>query len=288
MPILSERDYAFDLILEAAKDGAAAALGAPRLTPNLKLETRIVYGEEIGFMVRLLEIFAGPNGAYSQFIYGDYLMGKKFLEEGLPYAILLIGAKTSPSPLAWDCGACGFPTCAEFNHFANDSKSAGMFGYGPSCNWMMMDFGIAMSQASAAIYAKNVDSRQQGSYGVAGLLLGMMPNMDVVLANSVGPMSRGVFQEWYNRPDMKGTFSMDQVYDMLISTFAFHFGGFSGDGIPMIKTSDDWFWEPFKAGKGPMPEATEILQQVLEQAGEITLEYEQWQQERNREKEGSR
>jgi len=90
---------------------------------------------------------------------------------------------------------------------------------------MMMDFGIALSQASAAIYAKNIDSRQQGSYGVAGLLLGMLPGMDAVIANSVGPVSHGVFQEWYNRPDMKGSFSMDDAYDMLISTFAFHFGG---------------------------------------------------------------
>ncbi len=283
MPILSERDYTFDLILQAAKEGAAAALGAPRLTPNLELETRIVYGEEIGFMVRLLEVFAGPKGAYSKFIYGDYLMGKKFMETGAPYAILLIGAKTSPSPLAWDCGACGFPTCTKFNHFVHDSKSAGLFGYGPACNWMVMDFGIALSQASAAIYAKNVDSRQQGSYGVAGLLLGMLPGMDAVIANSVGPLSHGVFQEWYNRPDMKGSFSMDDAYDMLISTFAFHFGGFSGDGIPMIKNTDDWFWEPFKAGKGPMPEAVEILPQILEQAGEITLEYEQWKQEHSSE-----
>ncbi len=279
MPILTEKDYTFELILQAAKDGAAAALGAPRLTPNLELETRIVYGEEIGFMVRLLEIFAGPEGAYSQFIYGDYLMGKRFLEQNEPYAILLIGAKTSPSPLAWDCGACGFPTCGEFNRFANENKSAGMFGYGPACNWLMMDFGIALSQASAAIYAKNVDSRQQGSYGAAALILGMMPGMDAIIANSIGPLNRGVFQEWYNRPEMKGSFDMDKIYEMLIATFAYHFGAFSGDGIPMIKNTDDWFWEPFKAGHGPMPEAVEILPQILEKAGEVTLEYEQWLQE---------
>ena len=283
MPILSERDYAMDMILDAAKDGAAAALGAPRITPDLELQTRIVYGEEIGFMVGLLEIFAGPEGAYSQFIYGDYLMGKKFMEEGTPYAILLIGAKLAPSPLAWDCGACGFPTCKEFNRFARDNHSAGLFGYGPACNWMMMDLGLALSQASAAIYAKNVDSRQQGSYGAAGLLLGIMPGMDAVIANSVGPITKGVFQEWFNRSDTGRSFSMDKVYDMLISTFPFHFGGFSGDGIPLIKNTDDWFWEPFKAGKGPMPEANDILQQILEQAGEITMEYEQWKQARGQE-----
>jgi hypothetical protein len=152
-----------------------------------------------------------------RFLYGDYLMGKRFLEQDQPYAILLIGAKTSPSPLAWDCGVCGFPTCAEFNRFSNENKSAGAFGYGPACNWLMMDFGIALAQASAA-------------------------------------------------------------------TFAYHFGAFSGDGIPMIKNTDDWFWEPFKAGHGPMPEAGEILPQILEKAGEVTLEYEQWLQERAAEK----
>jgi uncharacterized ferredoxin-like protein len=283
MAIIKLEDYSHELVLTAAKEAAAAAMGAPRITPGLTMDTVILTGEDLDPLVRMLKIFAGPDGQYSRFIYGDYLMGKHFMETGEPYAMLLVGAKTSPSELAWDCGACGFATCGEFNCYVRENRGVGLLAYGPSCNWKMIDFGLAMSQASASIYARNIDSRMQGSYGVAAMLLGVMEDMDVVLATSIGPLNRGIWQEWYSRPEMKGSFTQENIYEMLVAAFGFQFAGFAGDGIPLIKRTDDWFWDPYKAGKGPMPEILDVQAQVLEEAGELIFEYQSKRAEREAE-----
>ena len=149
-----------------------------------------------------------------------------------------------------------------------------MFGYGPSCHWKIMDYGIALSQASAYIYSRNVDSRVQGSYGVASLLLGCMPNCDVVMGISIGPIEKSIWHEWYNRPEMAYSFTKKEIYDMLMRVFPFHFAGFPGGGNPLIKVNDSWFWNPHLSTIVEAPEILEAQAKLMEEIGEVIMEQE--------------
>src|SRR3990172_12343070 len=61
-------------------------------------------------------------------------------------ALLLIGL-TKPVTAGYDCGACGYPTCAEFAK--NKQMKDKAMGYtGPHCVMRMMDIGGALSSAA--------------------------------------------------------------------------------------------------------------------------------------------
>ena len=64
-------------------------------------------------------------------------------DEGNPPVVLLLGADLTKSTSGWDCGACGFPTCAEFNRTASCITAWAFLSYGPSCMLNVLDIGIA-------------------------------------------------------------------------------------------------------------------------------------------------
>ena len=274
MAIINEEEIKEKEIIEVACGAAVAAKDAPQITGKTEIHTKIFTGEDIKPMVEMLKVFSGERGERSAFIYGDYLVGKKIIESGETHAVLLIGSKFSPSDLGWNCGACGFNSCAEFNKYVNENKGMGMFGYGPSCHWKVIDFGIALSQASAYIYSRNIDSRVQASYGVAGLLLDYLPGCDIVMGISIGPVGKSIWYEWYNRPDLKYSFRKSDVYGALMRVFPFHFAGFPGGGNPLIKVNDNWFWDPHFSAIVNVPEALDIQAKLMEEIGEIIMKYE--------------
>lgn len=107
-------------LLAVAKIGASAALRAPMMAKS-KIRMEIITGEDF---LPLVEI-AGIVGEINQFVQGDYVVAKRALEAGTPIVELLIGVDATISDLAWNCGACGFDTCAEFNRYGREHKSRG-------------------------------------------------------------------------------------------------------------------------------------------------------------------
>jgi len=232
-------------LLSVAKIGASAALRAPVMAKS-KIRTEIITGEDF---LPLVEI-AGIVGEINQFVQGDYVVAKKAFEAGTPIVELLIGVDATVSDLAWNCGACGFDTCAEFNRYSREHKSPGKFMTGPSCNWKLLDHGIAMSYGAAAISAMNVESRMQADYGSFALLLGHLGGCNMCVGISLGPYGESV---WYNRVDSVDSFDMVEHMEFMQNTLPQMFISFPGDGRPPFKSGPVWGKEPkfFKAVEDP-------------------------------------
>jgi uncharacterized ferredoxin-like protein len=87
-------------------------------------------------------------------------------------ALLLIGL-TKPVTAGYDCGACGYPTCADFAK--NKQMKDKEMGYtGPHCVMRMMDIGVALSSAAKTASLLNVDCRVQQRVGAAAKAIGLI------------------------------------------------------------------------------------------------------------------
>ncbi|MEJ5377399.1 MAG: DUF2148 domain-containing protein [bacterium] len=85
-------------------------------------------------------------------------------------ALLLVGLKESAAA-GYDCGGCGFSTCAEFTKQRQMRRKE--MGYtGPHCVMRMMDMGAALVSAAKTAGLLNVDNRVQQRVGAAARELG--------------------------------------------------------------------------------------------------------------------
>lgn len=105
-------------------------------------------------------------------------------------ALLLIGLG-KPVTAGYDCGGCGYPTCAEF------AKSRQMqekeMGYtGPHCVMRMMDIGVALSSAAKTASLHNVDNRVQQRVGAAARALGYI-KAEVAMGIPVSITGKSIF-----------------------------------------------------------------------------------------------
>lgn len=89
--------------------------------------------------------------------------------------VLFIGLKDWYPPI-YDCGACGFATCAEFMDATQQRRTdSDQFEFaGPQCNLRDMDLGIAVGSAAKAASLYNVDTRCQTRIAVAARKLGLI------------------------------------------------------------------------------------------------------------------
>jgi uncharacterized ferredoxin-like protein len=83
-------------------------------------------------------------------------------------ALLLIGVK-SHSSCGFECAACGFESCGEFD----STKIEGVFR-GPNCPYRVLDMGIALGSAVKTAAIHNVDNRIMYRVGVAVMRLDIM------------------------------------------------------------------------------------------------------------------
>lgn len=219
-------------LFEVAQSCALAAKKAPK-TAKTEIKTAIVTGGDLGPVADVLEIL----GEGSAFIRGDALVVRKMLEVGTPPVLLLIGVDASTG-VGWNCGACGFATCAEFNKFAKENAGMGSLFMGPSCAWKVLDHAIATSWAAATCCQHKVDNRIQASTGVAAFLLRYIEGCTLVFGVTMGPAAESVY---YNRDVLRDLYSEADIVDMLMRNIPTAFEGFAGDGWPKIKHRTNWF-----------------------------------------------
>jgi len=237
MAVLDGMDVSNEDLLAAAKGGAMAALTAQTVA-GTKMQARILTGEDVLPLIEILEIIGEAN----TFVRADAVVARKAYEAGTPIVELLIGADGTISELNWNCGACGFNTCEEFNSYSKKNKSQGAMGFvGPNCNWKILDHGIASSSAAAAISAMNLECRVQASYAVAASALGHFGDCTLGIAITIGPVKESA---WFNRVDLKDSFTIDEHEQFLKNTLPQLFVGFCGGGYPLLKHRPDWAVEP--------------------------------------------
>jgi uncharacterized ferredoxin-like protein len=84
-------------------------------------------------------------------------------------AVVLIGLK-EPNTAGLNCGACGYPTCAEL---ISQPQYEGEFR-GPVCAYRLLDMGIAIGSAVKTASLLNVDNRIMYRIGTVARELGLV------------------------------------------------------------------------------------------------------------------
>jgi uncharacterized ferredoxin-like protein len=90
-------------------------------------------------------------------------------------AVVLVGLADWYPP-NYDCGACGYATCAEFLHATSALRddSAELEFAGPQCNLRDIDLGIAVGSAAKTAAIHSIDCRCQTRIAVAARKLGVI------------------------------------------------------------------------------------------------------------------
>src|SRR5204862_19851 len=90
-------------------------------------------------------------------------------------AVLFVGLADWYPP-NYDCGACGYATCAEFLHATKPLRddSAELEFVGPTCNLRDIDLGIAVGSAAKTAAIHSIDCRCQTRIAVAARKLGVI------------------------------------------------------------------------------------------------------------------
>lgn len=223
---------------DIARQAAAAAQGSQKMT-NISLKSVILNGDDITNIKDALLQLCGDDGRLNMYMYGDWKALDELQKNDEAFSMLIIGADATQSSLAWNCGACGFKTCGEFNKWAKENKGRGTAQGGPSCMWQLIDFGGAVCAAAASVYESGVSTRIHTSFGAMAMACGYIDAMQA-LGITIGPWKYGTWDEWYNRPRMKGTFNMDDIQTDLMRCYPTLFAGFNGRGRPLAKTDIGW------------------------------------------------
>jgi uncharacterized ferredoxin-like protein len=100
-------------------------------------------------------------------------------------AVLFVGLSDWYPP-NYDCGACGYATCAEFLHATSElrDESAELEFVGPQCNLRDIDLGIAVGSAAKTAAIHSIDARCQTRVAVAARKLGVI-RADIAVALSL-------------------------------------------------------------------------------------------------------
>ena len=158
-----DKDVMREYMDMAARAVAASAKSAPHTTGSLDLVINILSEEEIK---HIQETFAG-------------LVMQELKNVWVYDGMLTIGAKVTKSNTNWDCGACGFSTCAEMNKASKPKDSSGPRPSGPCCNWKVLDWSIALDYAAAMASYLGLQTRVQDIQGIIAKDLGYAGDVDV-------------------------------------------------------------------------------------------------------------
>lgn len=107
-------------------------------------------------------------------------------------------------PPQYDCGACGYATCAEFLQAKPNHETPGSADWqfnGPVCQLRALDLGIAIGSAAKTAGLNNVDTRCQTRIAAAARHLQVV-QADLVVALSMSVSHKNIFFD-KKMPDVK-------------------------------------------------------------------------------------
>lgn len=181
----SINDIRGDTVRTVARLCAAAAVTAPKsggqlLARGKPLFIETVFIDDKATLLRLSEWMRARGIERKQQIwFRDAAVAEKV--DG----VLFVGLKDWYPPI-YDCGACGFATCAEFIEATKSLRAASeTFEFaGPQCNLRDVDLGIAVGSAVKTASLSNIDTRCQTRIAVAARKLGLI-KADIAVALSM-------------------------------------------------------------------------------------------------------
>ncbi len=244
--MMDGRKFAAQGIEDAARQVLQAFYKAPQTTSRVKLQSLVLTPQDMAPMMEIVEALEkalGKESVANLFmpIYMDYMCYRDLREAGEEFRLLVLGADLTKSELGWDCGACGFPSCADFNAHSKGAGGMGKVGGGPSCVWKTMDYAIAVDYACAAAWQMNLENRIQGTFGGLAYLLGYLDDCSMVLTLPLVPVRELWF---YNRPSMPKLASWQEISAFMRANYSIMFQMFSSNANPPIKDDGPWWEKP--------------------------------------------
>ena len=161
---------------------ALSARTAPKAKGQDALVSRVLVGDEVRELARGMEALGKEKGIRFFLRDAGNLAGSD--------ACLLLGSLREPTA-GLDCGACGFPTCAEM--LMEDPARNRTLYAGPNCAVRMADLGIALGSAVKTASVHNVDNRIMFSAGVTALALGLLEGCTVAYGIPLSASGKSIF-----------------------------------------------------------------------------------------------
>lgn len=269
MAIHDGNKLAQECLLDVAKLCVAAALKAPQITGKTEIKTLIITGKELEPIIEALSIL----GRLELFNMLSYMCWKTLYDEGRPPVLVLIGAKVRTSDLNYNCGGCGFPTCAEFNRYSKSiNPKRRLMIRGPACQWKIIDFAIACDWAAAACWHYNITNRVEIATGMAASALNYLPECDVVMGLPVGP-NEDLF--WYSRDVLTYFLPHEMWHERTVKDFPTLFATFPGNGRQELKVVEEWWREIYVRSyeKKSFEEMEKLRESVERDLEEVKIKY---------------
>jgi uncharacterized ferredoxin-like protein len=191
---MDQREIMLDALRNVAKLCAVAAMTAPKSGGQLFLkgskpfiETVIV--EDRDTLGRLAEWMRAQGTKLREAIWFRDADTSEKLD-----LVLFIGLAKWYPPV-YDCGACGYGTCAEFlvaakKHHTSEAENWQFSG--PICQLRAVDLGIAVGSAAKLAAMNNVDCRCQTRIAGAARHLGII-EADLAVALSMSVTHKNIF-----------------------------------------------------------------------------------------------
>ena len=181
-----------ETVLQAAKTMAGSAMTAPKSGGQLFLQGKPTFLETVivddGDTRKRLADWMRARGKERR----ETIWFRDAEVAEAVDAILFLGL-SGWYPPNYDCGACGYATCAEFlNATTNLRKESDELEFvGPQCNLRDIDLGIAVGSAAKTAALLSVDCRCQTRVAVAARKLGIIKS-DVAVALSLSLTHKSV------------------------------------------------------------------------------------------------
>lgn len=185
-------DLREETVLQVAKLMAASAITAPKsggqlflAGKHLFIETVIVSDHEM--LTKLADWMRARGQERREAIWFRDAEAAEALD-----AVLFVGLSDWYPP-NYDCGACGYATCAEFLHGTAELRkdSDELEFAGPTCNLRDIDLGIAVGSAAKTAAIHSIDCRCQTRIAVAARKLGII-EADIAVALSLSLTHKGI------------------------------------------------------------------------------------------------
>lgn len=185
-------DFRLEAVLQAAKMMAASAITAPKSGGQLFLKgsppfLEIVIVSDPETRTELAQWLRARGKERRETIWFRDAEVAEAVD-----AILFIGLKDWYPP-NYDCGACGYATCAEFLVATKKlrEESHELEFVGPQCNLRDIDLGIAVGSAAKTAAILSIDCRCQTRVAVAARKLGVTQS-DVAVALSLSATHKSI------------------------------------------------------------------------------------------------
>jgi uncharacterized ferredoxin-like protein len=135
-----------------------------------------------------------------------------------PCALLLLGDKRK-SDFNYDCGACGYRTCADLNR-AEEVEA--LTANGPSCQFKNMNVNIAADAAASMAWRLGLHCRVFSTLGMAAFALKMMEDADLAVSVCVSVAKTDPF---FDRHQFWTDEYWDEIFSKEFPTFTRGFIG---------------------------------------------------------------